>query len=424
MKALRVCLDARLASGQAGGVEQAIIGLAAGLSGLSDGDEEYLFLTYSDRDEWLRPYISGPCHLLHGPLYARERQWKERLKRTFPGLYVLWNHFGNSFQTVKVPKSPGTVERSGAALVHFTTQSGFLTETPSIYQPHDLQHMHLPDFFGKRERMLRDVLYRAFCAQASTIAVMSHWSRQDLMKHYGLAPEKVIVVPGASTTRLHDSIEDELDVTRRRLSLPEDFIFYPAQTWAHKNHLGLLQSLVIVRQRYNVTIPLVCTGGQNGFFTAIEKQMHAQQLASQVHFLGFINSSELRCLYHLCRFMVFPSKFEGFGIPLVEAFDTGTAVACSNATCLPEVAGDAALLFDPDEPEEIAETIYRLWTDETLRQTLIERGRKRATVYSWERTARTFRAHYRRIAGRQLTEEDRTLIEASTPSVKMSCNLS
>jgi glycosyltransferase involved in cell wall biosynthesis len=118
----------------------------------------------------------------------------------------------------------------------------------------------------------------------------------------------------------------------------------------------------------------------------------------------------LQCLYQLCRCLVFPTKFEGWGLPVTEAFSMGIPVACSNVTCLPDLTGDAALLFDPDQPTDMAAAIRRLWTDETLRATLIERGKKQVARFSWTRTAKIFRAHYRRIGQRFLNEEDRALV--------------
>ena len=108
--------------------------------------------------------------------------------------------------------------------------------------------------------------------------------------------------------------------------------------------------------------------------------------------------------------MVFPSKFEGWGLPLVEAFLAETAVTCSNVTSLPQLAGDAALLFNPDQPLEIAATIHRLWVDSTLRQQLVERGKKNVARFSLEHTARIFRAYYRQMANRPLTDEDKSLL--------------
>ena len=159
-------------------------------------------------------------------------------------------------------------------------------------------------------------------------------------------------------------------------------------------------------------IPFVSTGRQNAFYREILKEARRLGLAEQVHFLGFITPLELQCLYKLCRGVIVPTKFEAASAPLWEAFVSGAPAACSNVTSLPEQAGDAALIFDPEKPEEIAEATLRIWTDETLRRTLVERGHKNVARFSWERTARIFRAHYRRLAGGPLTEEDRELIDS------------
>ena len=122
---------------------------------------------------------------------------------------------------------------------------------------------------------------------------------------------------------------------------------------------------------------------------------------------------ELRALYRIARCMVFPSSFEGWGLPIIEAFHEGTPVACANTTSLPEVAGDAALLFPIDSPITIAEQLVRLWRDDALRARLSALGRARADSLSWTRSARVFRAHYRRITGRELGEEDREVLNES-----------
>jgi glycosyltransferase involved in cell wall biosynthesis len=159
-----------------------------------------------------------------------------------------------------------------------------------------------------------------------------------------------------------------------------------------------------------LTVPLVCSGRLNEFIPIIKRHMKRLNLSRQVHFLGFVSPLELQCLYRLSSALVFPSKFEGWGMPITEAFLAGLPVACSNVTVLPELVGDAALLFNPDSPIEIADAIRRLWIDPALRETLIARGKLKAKSYSWDRTARVFRAHYRRIAGRALTDDDRALL--------------
>lgn len=406
---LRIGLDARLVSGLGGGVEQFVIGLASGLSNLTDGDEEYFFLAYSDGDEWIRPYLGGPCRILPGPKIA----WKRWLVSKLPVLLKAYHRFSPLWQAKHLPRSDGTIEKAGIDVMHFTFQWAFLTDVTSIYHPWDLQHLHLPQFFRPIERMVRERAYRAFCDRARMVSVGSTWSKRDLIRNYGLSEDKVQVVPGAPVLTAYSTpTANDLAAARRKFALPEAFVFYPAQTWAHKNHLGLLEALAILRDRNGLSVPMVSSGHLNDFFPKIEKRAGALGLTDQVRFLGFVRPIELQSLYRLCRCMVFPSRFEGWGLPIAEAFFAGAPVACSKVTSLPDLAGEAALLFNPDRPEEIAEAIHRLWTDEALRRQLIERGRKRAACFSWDRTARIFRAHYRRLANRPLTQEDRALLEA------------
>jgi len=240
---------------------------------------------------------------------------------------------------------------------------------------------------------------------------MSHWAREDFIRQYDLPPEKVKVIPGGSVLHAYPVPEEcDLVATRQRFNLPERFIFYPARLWPHKNHLGLLEALALLRDRDRLVVPLVSSGGFEASYSTIRKRVRQWRLDDQVRFLGFVRPLELQCLYQLCRGLVFPSKFEGWGLPVTEAFAAGVPVACSNVTSLPELAGDAALLFDPYRPDQIADAIRRLWTDEELRQTLIERGHQRARQFTWDRAVRLFRAHYRRLMDRPLTDEDRELL--------------
>ena len=413
---LRVVIDARRpAEGSAGGTEQVVIGLAHGLSTLTDSPDEYLFLTAPPDDEWIAPYLSGGCRVLRSDAPPAEPTWRRRLK-TVPGLRAVWDRVSPALgsRVVRVPESDGTIERAGADVVHFPKQGAFLTGVPSVYQPHDLQHLHLPQYFTARERLGREVTYRAFCAQAKTVVMMTQWGKEDLTTHYGLPRTKVCVVPGASVLEAYAAPTGaDLDATRARLALPAQFALFPAQTFPHKNHLTLLEALAFARDSLGTTIALVASGYQNEFFPRIAQRVRELRLESQVTFVGFVKPAELRALYRMARCMVFPSSFEGWGLPVVEAFHEGTPVACADATSLPEVVGDAALLFPPRSPAEMAERLVRLWRDEGLRADLIARGHARAAALSWTRTARIFRAHYRRIAGRELGAEDCDLSKAS-----------
>jgi glycosyltransferase involved in cell wall biosynthesis len=389
---LRICLDARLHDGELGGVQQVVTGLATAFSSFDDGDEEYYFLVTSDARGWVRSKLSGPCRLLE------TEPW--RPASAGPG------------NAPAVPQSDGTIERAGIDLMHFTVQSAFQTRVPSVFQPHDLLHLHMPGLLGERQLASRTAGFPRFCADARMVVALSSWSQRDIVAAYDLPEERVQVVPNAPGVDAQPPSRADLDETRRRLALPDAFVFFPAATWEHKNHVALLDALALLRDREGLVVPLVCSGLHTRHFPIVESRVAALGLERQVHFVATVRTADVRCLYAMARAVIFPSLFEGFGIPLVEAFATGVPVACSNVTCLPDLARDAALLFDPNRVDDIAAAIARVWTDAELRSTLITRGRARAGDFSWDRSARLLRAHYRRLMGRAMTDDDRARIAA------------
>jgi glycosyltransferase involved in cell wall biosynthesis len=419
MRDLPVAIDARLESGVAGGVESVIRGLASGLSRLGeDAPERYLFLAYDDSSDWLAPAVAGPCSMLSAglrPVAAGSgSRFRSEMKRALPGVYARLRStpLAGQLHLPKVPASDGRIERAGVEVVHFINQSAFLTSVPSIYHPHDLQHVHLPQFFSPRQRAIRENLYRTFCGQATTVAVTSSWTRNDVVEHYGLPPEKVKVLPWAPIVDEYAApTESDLHAAQLRFGLPERFILYPAQTWPHKNHLALIEAISLLKSELGVVVPLVGSGFQNDYFPVLDRRVRSLDLQDQVIWTGFVSPLQLQCLYRLATAVVVPTKFEAASGPVWEAFASGTPVACSNVTSLPDQAGDAALVFDPDDHRAIAGDILRLWTDEELRARLSKRGHTRVNRFSWDRTARLFRAEYRRIAGRTLAEEDLAALE-------------
>jgi glycosyltransferase involved in cell wall biosynthesis len=407
---LRVCIDARLGAGQFGGVEQVVIGLAAALSRLDDGEEEYLFLTHPGQDDWIRGYLHGPCHVLH----SRRSYLNRRSRAVVRALTERLPKIGVKFA---VRPSDGTVERAAVDVIHFPFQDAFTTEVPSIYQPHDLQHLHLPELFSGWERARREAIYRTHCERAALVVAMTSWGRRDFVDSYDLPAEKVTVVPGGSILREYPAPSDaDLSRLRSRLSLPNAFLLYPAQTWPHKNHERLLEALARIKDESGIAVPLVCPGKQTRHYRRIRELVSTLGLTETTSFPGFVSSLELRALYELATGLVFPSRFEGWGLPVCEAFDAGLPVASSTATGLPDVVGDAGLLFDPDDVPEMARQLQRLWSDAELRADLRERGKKRATQFSFDHTARLFRAHYRQIGEQALSEEDRILLASPPPA--------
>jgi glycosyltransferase involved in cell wall biosynthesis len=392
-------------------VEQVIIGLAHGLSSL-EGDEQYLFMCYEGQTDWLEPFAFGPCSIVS---YAPPL--KNRLVRKLPALAALRRRMKSSLAgdpgPAPVPSSDGTAERLGADVIHFPRE-GFLTSIPSIYHPHDLQHVHLPEFFSETERRQRDLWYRAFADQAAVVSVTSEWGKRDLVQHLGVPPKKIAVVPLAPALAAYGEplTETQRDSVLAAKGIVRPYALYPAQTWPHKNHVRLIHAIKKLCDR-GLDVDLVCTGTLNESFPRIQEAVAKSKLQDRIHFLGYVTVGELQALYAGARCLVMPTLFEaagGFG-PIAEAFLAGVPVACSNVTSLPEQVGDAALLFDPLDEDAIASALGTLWSDGDLRATLAQRGRANISRFSWELVARTFRAHYRRLAGRQLGAEDAALLD-------------
>jgi glycosyltransferase involved in cell wall biosynthesis len=411
---LNVCLDARLQDGLSGGVQQFVIGLASGLGKLKDGDENYLFLSNPGSDQWLKEHLTDNSKIIYSTEPLPLRHKIEQIFKIIPFgsalLEKILKTMGNP--VMKLPSSDGTIESLGADIMHFTHQSAFRTQVPSIYHPWDLQHLHFPAFFTEHQRSTRNYKYREFCNQAQIVPVASDLMKKELVRHFRLDDSKVKVIPMAAPVDAYPTPSNkDIEVTRRKFSFSESFLFYPAQTWPHKNHLVLLRALHILQKQHDIRPLLVCSGKTNDYFPTIRKELKKLKLTSQVKFIGFISPLELQCLYRLCRSVIFPSKYEGWGLPVTEALRIGVPLACSRLTILKEQTGDASLFFDPDKPQEIADTAYRLWTDAALREKLSAQGQRNAARFSWEKTARIFRAFYRLVSGKFYTKEDKLIVE-------------
>jgi glycosyltransferase involved in cell wall biosynthesis len=403
---LRVCLDARLADGVSGGIQQFVMGLASGLSQL-DGDEEFLFLSNPADRRWLEPHLSGRCRPLDTPGGAPTLTAKLMAKGA--ERLAAWR-YGHVFP-VRIATSDALIAGKGIDVMHFTIPGAFLTTTPNLYQVYDLQHLHLPQFFSPYARKWRDVSFARYSSQARCVTVMSTWVKDDVVGHMKLAPAKVRVIPWAAVTEAYPvPTPADLAAAKAKLRLPDSFALYPAQTFPHKNHIRLVEAIDVARRR-GTSIHLVCAGKQNEHYAEIRREIERRELGDLVTFVGFISPLELQCLYRLARCLVFPSLFEGGGMPVFEAFEAGVPVTCSIVTCLPKQTGDAAVLFEPRDAEAIADGLLRLWNDATLRATLVTRGTERVKRFTWRRTALLCRALYRQVAGRPLSAEDNALLD-------------
>lgn len=411
----RIVIDARLVSGESGGVESVITGLAHGLS-IIGGPEEYLFAVWPGHGEWLAPHVFGTARLVEvdfdrppdvAPLVRRMRRVEDRIRDAvgFPR---------RTHARFVLPRRDPIIEALQPSVVHMPRQRGFLTDVPHIYHPHDLQHVHLPQFFSQEERKWRDSAYGTLCRRADIVVVASEWVRDDVTSHFELDPGKVRVIPLAPPLAVapEPTIDDRAAV-RIRYHLPELFILYPAQPWPHKNHVRLFEALALLRSR-GLPVAFVGTGGHNPHFDEVNGAVLRLGLEDLVTWTGFVSPTDLRAIYLEARAVIVPTLFEAASAPVWEAFLTGVPTACSNITSLSEQAGDAAILFNPTDIEAIASATAEVWTNEPLRQRLSKAGRDRVAALSWERTARDFREEYRRLAPRhrQQTVGPRTGVPA------------
>ena len=413
---LTVVIDARIRSAESGGIEGILVGLATSLSALTDGPERYLFVGLEGHDDWLADHVSGSAQLIHEskPFGSRSRSAiRHGLASISPGGARFWRQVRPRSLEVVPPRPDPFVESLRPNVIHMPFQKGFLASVPSIYHPHDLQHLHFPAFFPAQLRAWRELWYRELCARAALVAVSSSWTKADLVAKYQVDPQKIAVVPLAPMTEAYPAPSEEtIGETAAKLDLPKTYVFYPAQTWQHKNHVTLLQALAHLRAD-GVVIPLVCTGLENEFSPELRRQASELGVADQVYWLGFVSPSDLQVVYALARAVAIPSLFESASAPLWEAFRAGIPVVCSDVTSLPDQAGDAALLVDPIDHELWARAIQRIINDDPLRARLIAAGRVRVESFTWDRTAKIFRAHYRRLGTGHLTENDQELLQVS-----------
>jgi len=261
---------------------------------------------------------------------------------------------------------------------------------------HDLQHRHFPQFFSDSHLKWREAAYPAALAHASIVVADSAWVRDDIVRQYGTPAGKIVSIPLASSLRFHDRpTRERCARLRAEWRLPDVFALYPAMTYEHKNHVRLFEAVARLRDRGR-TIHVVCSGRQAHVWPKVRQRLRELRLESQVSFTGFVEAEHLLALYQLAQFVVFPSLFEGAGLPVLEAMEQGVPVTCSDIPPLREYAADAALFFDPDRADAIEQALERMATDSELREELRARGLRRAELFTPQQMAKRHHAVYHR----------------------------
>lgn len=264
-----------------------------------------------------------------------------------------------------------------------------LGHTPLVVTVHDMTHELFPEYYGSDTPYSRSK--RAFVERAERIIAISHTTKRHLVELFGTDPERIDVIHHGN------SLVPPPDVDQRLTDLPEPYILYVGSRWTYKNFETLLRAFVQLRSE-EPELRLICSGSPA---TKAEKRLMEQlRLRDRDVIFMRTDDEDLAALYYRCRCFVYPSRSEGFGLPLLEAFACSAPVACSRASCFPEIAGDAALYFDPNSAEDMAATILRCIRSEDLRRGLISAGTERLKLFSWDRCARQTLDTYHKALGK------------------------
>ena len=271
-----------------------------------------------------------------------------------------------------------------------------LVRCPSVVTIHDCIHLMFPQYLPNRWALAYARTSISMAAKRATrVLTVSESSKRDIQRFVDIPSSKIDVIYNSFDPLFGVEPDAEaVDRVRERYQLQSEFVLYAGNVKPHKNLERLIEAFHIVRSRGLDQLKLVLIGDDISKYTALRRAVHQHQLHNYVRFLGYLPEETLAVMYRLAGVFVFPSLYEGFGLPPLEAMASGTPVVTSNVSSLPEVAGDAAVLVDPYSAEAIADGMYRVLTDNDLRSGLRRRGPQRASQFSWESSVRRVREIY------------------------------
>jgi len=265
----------------------------------------------------------------------------------------------------------------------------FHMRKPYIVTIHDFQQKYYPEFFTLRERVSRSILYKTG-KKANMVICESNYVKKDIIRFLRVPEERIRVIQSPPPKYIRETKLDDskLEIVKEKYELSDKFIFYPAQFWYHKNHINLIKSIYLIRGRYKEDMVLVLAGSKKDNFENVMREIQSLNLSKQVKYIGYVPDEDMPYLYRLSTALVMPTLFESVSMPIWEAFHLGCPVVSSNVCALPEQVGDAGLLFDPYNIGDIAEKIYKIWTNEALRKELIQKGYDRVKNLTLENYAK------------------------------------
>lgn len=273
----------------------------------------------------------------------------------------------------------------------FISTDGFLTlgtPVPTLLVIHDIAFEHFPQHLSPVAR--RYMLYYSprFARKATRIATVSEYSKQDIVQQYGIDEAKIDVVYNGINDTYRPLPADTVQQVKDRYGIQQDYFIFAGALHPRKNVANLFRAFDLFRQQTGSSAQLVIVGRKAWNFKDMLHTYNNMQHKEAVLFTGHLSAEELAALYNGALALTYVSLFEGFGIPIIEAMQCNTPVITSNCTSMPEVAGDAALLVDPNQPQRIADAMCRISKEPELRNELINKGKERRSHFSWDKTAK------------------------------------
>ncbi|MBO0612024.1 glycosyltransferase family 4 protein [Thiothrix fructosivorans] len=254
---------------------------------------------------------------------------------------------------------------------------------PFVFTLHDMQEKYYPHAFTWTERFKRELRNRALTKSAKAVICESNYVRNDIMNFLGANSDKIAVIqsPPPDFLLRYEAKPDNFAAVRQKYGLPERYIFYPAQCWFHKNHIQLVEAFNRIVTETNEDVFLILSGSQQDNYPKLMAKIQELGLEYRIKHLGYIDYEDIPYLYKMARMLVMPTLFESVSIPIYEAFALGVPVCCSNVVALPEQVGDAALIFNPNDPIDMSQKMLQLLRDEALAAELAVRGQQRVSSF-------------------------------------------
>jgi glycosyltransferase involved in cell wall biosynthesis len=296
---------------------------------------------------------------------------------------------------------PRHLKQEQPDLLHVQYTGPLHSKTPLVVSIHDVSYLEHPEYFTTfRSQQLKFTVKRT-AEQAARILTPSEFSKDAIVRYYGLPEQRVTVIPNAVSARFRPVDRNTARIAvENRLGITGPFVLTVGDLQPRKNHLGLLKAFEEVMLAHpQLKHRLVFVGKETWYSPRLHQAVDASRVADRVHFAGFVDDADLVNFYGACDLFVYPSFYEGFGLPILEAMACGRAVACSNSTAMPEVADSAGLLFAPDDVPEMARAMTDILIDPELRARLERLGQQHAASFSWERSAAQTLDAYYEVAG-------------------------